>query len=628
MHRLENVEIARIFSEIADLLEISDGNPFRVRSFRRVAEVVRTLPEHVSAMLESGSLARVPGIGEGSLGRIREILETGTCSDHTELREAHPPGLLEMLRIEGMGPKTVKMVHRELGICSVDELEAAARAGHLAGLPRMGEKSQAKLLKAIAAHRQRSGRVLLGKALPVGLALLERLRAVPGVEQAELAGSCRRRVETVGDLDVLVAADESRAAMEAFVTAPEVLEVMLRGETKCSVRLTSGLQADLRVLSPGCFGAALHYFTGSKMHNIAIRDRGKRRGLRISEYGVFREADDTLLGGATEEEVFAAVGLPFIPPELRENQGEIEAAEEGRLPRLVQPADLRGDLHVHSNWTDGNASIEEMAEAARALGYQYLAITDHSRSLAMAGGLDEVRLAEQRREVREVEQRLGGPGLLSGIEVDILPDGSLDLPAEALAPLDWVVASVHSHFTLSEREMTERILRALRTGLVDCLGHPSGRLLGQRDAYPVDLERLIREAGRLGVAMELNAFPDRLDLDPLRCRRAKELGVPVAINTDAHATWHLAQRDFGIATARRGWLEPGDVLNAGPLEVVTERRRARLRRHGLQVPAVPAQRPAAGNITKSRESTKSTKSTKGTKSTRSSPRPRKAPPRG
>jgi DNA polymerase (family X) len=584
MNRLENADVSRIFSEIADLLELSDGNPFRIRSFRRVAQVIQTLPEHVSTMLEAGTLAKVPGVGEGSLDRIREILQTGTCGDHTELRKAHPPGLLDMLRIEGMGPKTVKLVYTELGISSVEELQAGALAGHLAKLPRMGEKSQAKLLKSIEAFRRHSGRVLLGKALPIGLALLERLRGVPGVVQAELAGSTRRRLETIGDLDVLVAADDYLPAMDSFATAPQVAEVMLRGETKCSVKLASGMQADLRVLSPKCFGAAMHYFTGSKMHNIAIRDRGKRRGLRISEYGVFREQDDTFLGGATEEEVFASVGLPFIPPELRENQGEIEAAEEGRLPKLIEMADLRGDLHVHSTATDGNASLEELAAAARELGYQYLAITDHSKALAMARGLDEARLAEQVREVRELEQKLGSLRLLAGIEVDILPDGSLDLAPEALASLDWVVASVHSHFNLTEEAQTERMLKAMQTGLVDCVGHPSGRLLGQRDAYPVNLDRVIREAVDLCVAMELNAFPDRLDLDALRCRRAKELGVPIAISTDAHAAWHLTQREIGIATARRGWLEARDVLNAGPWETITARRKDRMRRKGIAVP--------------------------------------------
>jgi len=576
--RLENQEVAAIFHEIADLLELGDGNPFRVRSFRRAAQVIQTLPEHVATMLEAGTLAKVPGIGEGILTRIKQIVETGDCTDHLELRKAHPPGLLEMLRIEGMGPKKVRLVFVELGIRTVDELEAAARAGHIAALPRMGDKTQANLLKAIEVFRRQTGRVRLGDALPQALALLEGLRAVREVQQAELAGSCRRLCETIGDLDLLVASEQSGPVMDGFAALPQVAEVMLRGETKCSVRLRSGLQVDLRVIPPACFGAALHYFTGSKMHNIAVRDRGKRRGLRISEYGVFKENTDERLGGATEQEIFASVGLPLIPPELRENQGEIEAAEEGRLPALIREQDLRGDLHVHTSWTDGTASVAEMVAAAAALGYSYVAITDHSRSLAMARGLDEARLAEQRDELRRAEESLGKLRVLAGLEVDILADGSLDLPLEALAQLDWVVASIHSHFNLPEPEMTARVLRALESGVVDCLGHPSGRLLGQRDPIAIDLDRVTREAAKLGVALELNSFPDRLDLDAPHCRQAKDLGVPIVVNTDAHATWHLANRQFGIATARRGWLEPRDVLNAGPLEAILERRRERLRR--------------------------------------------------
>jgi DNA polymerase (family 10) len=592
--RLENSDVAAVFSEMADLLELQDGNPFRIRSFRRAAQVIEALPEHVSTMLEAGTLREAPGVGEGTLARVREILERGDCADHAELRKAVPPGLLEMLRIEGMGPKKVRLVFTELGVRSIDELEAAAMQGHLAQLPRMGEKSQAKLLKAIEAHRRHVGRVLLSQALPQGMALRASLQQVPGALRVELAGSCRRRLETIGDLDLLVAAESSATIMDIFASLPQVSEVMLRGETKCAVRLASGLQVDLRVVSPRCFGAALHYFTGSKMHNIAIRDRGKRRGLRISEYGVFRDSTDELLGGATEEEIFAAVGLPYVPPELRENQGEIEAAEAGRLPRLVTEGDLRGDLHLHTNATDGTASAREMVEAAIALGYQYVAITDHSKAVAVAHGQDETRLAQQRADLRALEQELGALRILAGVEVDILADGTLDLAEAALAPLDWVVASVHSHFNLPEEQMTQRMIRAMESGVVDCIGHPSGRLLGHRDGYAVDLDRLIRAAERLGVAMELNAFPDRLDLDAPHCRQAKECGVPVAINTDAHAARHLAQREFGIATARRGWLEPSDVLNTGSAEAILSRRRDRMRGKQVARPApVPEEKDTA-----------------------------------
>ena len=573
----ENSEVAVIFHEMADMLEIIGENPFRIRAFRRAAQAIENLPEGVGTMLEKGTLARVPGIGSGIMGRVEQILETGDCEDHATLREEVGAGLLEMMRVEGIGPKTVKLVYTELGIQTVDGLEAAARQGHLAGLPRMGEKSQAKIIDAIAAYRRHTGRLLLGEALPQGMAIVEALGQEPAVEQIDLAGSSRRRRETIGDLDVLVGSTQATAVMDRFVALPQVNDVMLRGDTKCSVHLKQGgLQVDLRVVRPECFGAALHYFTGSKMHNIAIRDRGKRRGLRISEYGVFREGTDESIGGRTEEEVFAAVGLPFIPPELRENQGEIEAAEAGTLPRLIEDGDLRGDLHVHTDATDGTAPLEEMAEAGAALGFEYIAITDHSKALAMTQGLDEARLAKQVDLVREVEQRLGEIEILAGIEVDILPTGELDLSVAALRELDWVVASVHSHFKLSEEEQTARIIRAMESGVVDCIGHPTGRVLGQRDPYAVDLDRVIEAAARLGVALELNAFPDRLDLDPPHCRQAREVGVPVVVNTDAHAPGHLALREFGIYTARRGWLEPGDVLNTRPLSAIRAWREPRL----------------------------------------------------
>jgi DNA polymerase (family 10) len=572
----ENSKVAVIFHEMADMLDILGENPFRIRAFRRAAQAIENLPESVSAMADRGTLTKVPGIGSGIAGRIDQILASGDCEDHAALREQVGDGLLEMMRIEGVGPKTVKLVYNELRIQTVDQLEGAARDGHLAKLPRMGEKSQAKILEAIEAYRRHSGRVLLGQALPQGMAIVDALREHPAVERIDLAGSSRRRRETIGDLDVLVGSDDSTAVMDCFVTLEEVHDVMLRGDTKCSVHLESGLQVDLRVVRPESFGAALHYFTGSKMHNIAVRDRGKRKGLRINEYGIYREGSEDSLGGATEEEIFAAVGLPWIPPEIRENRGEIEAAEAGQLPELVEDGDLLGDLHVHTDFTDGTASVREMAEAAAALGMDYVAITDHSKALTVARGLDEERLAEQGKLIRQAEDEVGEIRLLTGIEVDILPDGRLDLELEALAELDWVVASVHSHFNLPEKEQTARIVKAMETGVVDCIGHPSGRLLGQRDPYLTSLDEVIQAAARLGVALELNAFPDRLDIDAIHCRQAREVGVPVVINTDAHSPAHLAQRQFGIYTARRGWLEAEHVLNtrSGPdLEAWIEARR-------------------------------------------------------
>jgi len=562
---MENNEVAAIFHEMAAILEIKGENPFRVRAFKRVAQAIETLPERASTMAAAGTLARVPGIGKGSQDRITEILTSGDCADHVELRASIPAGLLELARVEGLGPRTIALVYNELGVTSLDELEAAARGGQIATLPRMGEKSQAKLLTAVEAYRRQAGRVRIGDALPQGLALLEALGQHAAVQRIDLAGSSRRRRDTIGDLDLLVASDDAAAVMDCFVSRPAVADVMLRGETRCSVHLRGGLQADLRVVPAASFGAALHYFTGSKMHNIAIRDRAKRKGLRINEYGVFDEASGQQLGGATEEQIFAAVGLPFIPPELRENQGEIEAAAAGELPRLVSEQDLRGELHLHTDATDGKATLREMVAAAVALGHEYIAVTDHSRALTVTQGLDERRLREQVAMIRALEDELGSIRILAGIEVDIHADGTLDLDHDALRELDWVIASVHSHFNLPAQEQTRRLLAAVESGVVDCLGHPSGRILGHREGYPVDLDRVIRRAGELGLALELNGYPDRLDLDAQHCRQARDQGIPVAINTDAHATRQLAQRQYGVYTARRGWLEPRDVLNARPL---------------------------------------------------------------
>lgn len=575
MPELTNEAIARVFAKIADLMRIRGENSFRVRAFERSAEAVANLPEAAATMLERGTLAKVPGIGSGTLERLKEILATGTCGDLQALQEQLPAGLLELLEISGLGPKTVKLVYDELGIDSVDALEAAARAGHIAQLPRMGEKSQEKLLRAILGHRRRKGRTPLGQALPQGRALVEQLGALSAVERIDLAGSLRRRRDTIGDLDVLVATEAPEQVAEAFATLPQVREVIARGDTKCSVLLESGLQADLRVLALESYGAALHYFTGSQQHNIALRDRAKRRGLRVNEYGVFREADGTRLGGATEAEIFGAVGLPFIPPELRENHGEIEAAERGTLPVLVEQKDLRGDLHVHTSDSDGAADAEVMARAAAQIGLEYLAITDHSKAMIMARGLDEARVTAQGEQLRALAQLLG-IHILSGIEVDIVADGTLDLDRAVLAERDWVVASVHSHLEMPREQMTARVVRAMESGVVDCIGHPTGRIIGGREPYAVDVDALLEAARRTGVAVELNASPSRLDLDANHCRHARELGVPVVINSDAHAPAHLAWREYGIYTARRAWLEPANVLNTWPIERVVAWRRARL----------------------------------------------------
>jgi len=577
---VENAEVARVLAEIGDILELTGGNAFKVRAYRQAAQVVDTFPGRVADAWREGRLTELPGIGEGIAGKIGELVDTGECREHARLAAQVPHGVLEMLRLEGVGPKTVAAAWKRLGVTDLGGLEEACRSGRILEAPRMGAARVEAILGAIERHRRRGGRTPLHRALEHADALLERLRRVPGVLRAEAAGSLRRRKETVGDLDLLVSAEDAAAVVHAFARLPEAAEVLAEGPTKSTVRLRAGLQADLRVLPPGAFGAALHYFTGSKSHNIALRTRAVRMGLKLSEYGVF-DRRGRRLGGATEEEVFRSVGLPFIPPELREGTGEIEAAEAGRLPRLVEESDLLGDLHVHSDASsDARSTLEELAEAGRHLGRRYLAITDHSR--ARPRGLDAARLARVSAAVRGLDRRLGGrPHLLAGIEVDILPSGALDLPGEALAALDLVVAGVHARFRDSAEKNTERIARALRSGLVHVLAHPTGRVIGTRDAYALDLARTLEVARESGVALEVNAMPERLDLTDVGCRMAREAGVPVVISTDAHNATQLANLRYGVWVARRGWLEAKDVWNALPLAELRRRLARRTSRKAL-----------------------------------------------
>ena len=567
---MENVEIARVLSEIADVLELTSGNPFKVRAYRRAAQVVDLHPGHIADLWRSGELAELPGIGAHISAKIGELVDTGECREHARLVAEVPAGVVEMLRLEGLGPKTVEAIWKGLGVTDVSALEDACRSGRILDAPRVGPTRAKAILASIERHRARSGRMPLHRALEYAEAILARLRAVQGVQRAEAAGSLRRRKATVGDLDLLVAADVAAPVVAAFAVLPGISEVTSQGPTKASVRLRAGIQADLRVLPTGSFGAALHYFTGSKSHNIALRTRAMKMGLKLSEYGVF-DRHGRRLGGADETEVFRAVGLPFIPPELREGTGEIEAAEAGRLPRLVEEEDVLGDLHVHSRMSsDGRSDLAQLAKAARKLGRRYIAITDHSRSRPL--GLDAARLVEHAAVIRALDVRLRGrPHLLAGIEVDVLPSGALDLPDDALAELDWVVASIHSRFSDPEPANTGRIIRALRSGVVHVLGHPSGRQLGTRDGYPLDLDRVLEVARSEQVALEVNAMPERLDLTDVGCRAAKAAGVPVVISTDAHDATHLENLRYGVWVARRGWLEAKDVLNTLPLEELRRR---------------------------------------------------------
>jgi DNA polymerase (family 10) len=564
---MTNAAIARILVEMADICEIRGDNAFKIRALRNAAQAIETLPHDLSAMARSEDAAKrlreIPGIGAGIAQKIVEICETGDCREHRDLLVEFPPTLLELLSIDGVGPKKARLFHDALGVKTLDDLERAAREGKIRDLPKMGARTEEKILKSIAEHKARAGRWLLSQAEEVVERLLALARSVPGVRRVEAAGSFRRRRETVGDIDLLATCDDPTALMARFAAAGAVIGT---GGTKTSIRLSSGLQCDLRIVPEESFGAALYYFTGSKAHNIAARTMAVRRGLTVNEYGVFRALPDGSPGeriaGRTEEEVFAAIGLPWIPPELRENRGEIEAALEGRLPRLIAPGDLRGDLHMHTTETDGTASIEDMARAALACGHGYCAITEHSKALAFTNGLDESRLAAHAARIREVDRRMGGRiRVLAGIEVDILADGALDLAHDALHALDIVIASVHSRFDMPREEMTERIVRAIESGAADAIGHPTGRILLRREPYPLDMERVMRAARARGVALEVSAYPDRLDLNDVHCRLAKEMGVKLLIDTDAHAPSHLALQRFGVDTARRAWLEKEDVLN-------------------------------------------------------------------
>jgi DNA polymerase (family 10) len=577
---VDNADLARAFFELADLVELAGQPAYKVRAFRAAGRAIETLSSPCSDLLAQGRLLDVPGIGQGSVRRIQELLEHGKLAEIEGLRRNAPPALAEMMRVDGMGPKTADLVYRTLGIGTLDDLEAAARAGRLRELPRFGARREERVLRGIAAFRRASGRLKLTQAYPHGEWIVAQLKGRPDILRMELAGTIRRRRDTVGDIDVLVAAraEDAPAIMAAFTGLPGLLDVLACGESRASVRLREGVQADLRVVPPESWGAALHYFTGSKEHNVAIRSLAVRRGLKISEYGVFDD-EGRRLGGQDESEIFAAVGLPWIAPELRENRGEIEAAAQGQLPRLVEVGDVQGDLHMHTRETDGRSTLEEMALAARAAGRRYIAITDHSQALAMARGLDPERLRAQGRVIQALNDQLGGnPVVLRGIEADILPDGSVDLGNEVLAGLDWVIASVHSQFGLPRAEQTRRVVRALESGVVDCLGHPTGRLIGRREPYEIDLEAVLAAAQRTGAAVECNSFPDRLDLCDVHLRMARDVGVPVVINTDSHATTHLVAIQYGVWTARRGWLEASHVANTLPLPAFLDRFRDHHRR--------------------------------------------------
>ncbi len=561
---IHNSDVADIFTQIADLLEIQGANVFRVRAYRNAARTVGGLSQSVEDLVaRNEDLTRLPGIGKDLAEKIQEIVKTGRTGILEELKGKLPPGLSDLMKIGGLGPKRVKILHEKLHIADLSSLKKAAAGKKISKLPGFGEKTEQAITKELERVSGEEKRIRISVAEEIAQSLSEYLRKSKGIKDITVAGSYRRGKETVGDLDILATSGKGSDIMERFVAYGDVERVLSKGETRSSVLLRTGVHVDLRVVPEVSYGAAMHYFTGSKAHNIAVRTLGVKKGLKINEYGVFKGS--RRIAGKTEEEVFRSVGLPFIPPELRENEGEIEAAMRGELPGLLRLQEIRGDLHVHTNVTDGRDTLKEMAGAAKRLGYQYLAITEHSRHVTVARGLKPEGLAKR---IKEIERFNADSDILvlKGIEVDILEDGSLDLPDDILSELDLTVCAVHYKFNLSREKQTERIIRAMDNPCFNILAHPTGRLINERRPYEVDMERIIRAAKERGCFMELNAHPLRLDLRDADCRMAKEIGVKVVISTDAHSTDDLALMRFGVLEARRGWLEAGDVLNTGSWE--------------------------------------------------------------
>ncbi len=561
---VHNIDIANIFDEIADFLEIEDENPFRIRAYRNAARTVRGLGSELKDMVAAGEdLTELPGIGKELAAKIHEMLETGTVNALVKLQQRIPQSVTEILKLPHLGPKRVRVLYHDLKIKDLQQLSEAARQGRIRTLEGFGEKIEKAILEAVEVRAQKEKRFMIAEAAHTVDSLIDYLKKVPGVNNVVAAGSYRRARETVGDLDILVTARKTSPLMDRFVKYDEVAEVLAKGTTKSSVLLRCGLQVDVRLVEQSSFGAALQYFTGSKDHNIAIRRLGQQRGLKINEYGVFRF--EKRVAGRTEQSVYRALDLPLIPPELRENRGEIEAARDKHLPDLIEHQDLKGDLHMHTHMTDGRNSLKEMALAARKHGLEYIAITEHSDRLKVAGGLDPPRLMQQIEEIERLNDALKGITILKGIEVEILEDGSLDLGDTVLSRLDLVVGTVHSYFGLAQEKQTERILRAMDHRYFSMLAHPTGRLLNEREAYQIDMARIIHKAADRGCFLELNANPRRLDLYDIYCQIAKEQGVLVSINSDAHSVNDFNYLALGVAQARRGWLEKGDVLNTRSL---------------------------------------------------------------
>ncbi len=568
---MDNKAIANVFYETADLMEINGDDSFRIRSYRRAAEALEDLPEQVSTLIcEPKRLLEIPGIGKGMAANIQDLCRSGKLGIHQELLQKYRPSMLELLKIQGLGPKTIALLWSAFQVSDVAGVEKLAREGKLRELPRLSEKSEQKILKAIENYRRITGRFLLDEADRTAEKLTEHLKHISGIEKITPAGSLRRGRETVGDLDMLITGpccvdDQQRARLiEEILRFPGIQEVLAKGDNKVSFKLRSGMQVDVRTLPPESYGAAMQYFTGSKNHNVTLRQRALKMGFTLSEYGLFRLDNNQRVAGATEEEIYGKLKLDWIPPELRESCGEIEAAAEHKLPNLITLPDIRGEVHMHTVETDGKCTIDEMAGAAKERGYKYIAITDHSKNLAFANGLDDKRALEHIARIGAANDQIRGITVMAGVEVDILADGEPDLSDDVLEQMDVVVASVHSAFNQEAQQMTDRLLRALSNKNVSILGHPTGRLLLRRDAYAFDMDVVLKAARENKVAMELNAYPDRLDLNDMHLRMARERGVKIVINTDAHHTSHFEKIKYGILQARRAWLTPSDVLNTLP----------------------------------------------------------------
>ncbi len=571
MRKLKNLELSRIFEQIARILKIKGENPFKIRAYEKITLVLENLPIDIETIYRQGGLNNIPGVGTGIAKKIEEFLTTGKLEYYEKLKETIPSGVIELLDISEVGPKTAKLLYEQLDVDNIEKLEKAVKEHQIKDLPGMGEKSETNILRGIELYKRRKERFLLGLALPLAEEIVENLSQLKETEKINFAGSLRRKEETIGDIDILVTSQKPEKIMKTFTSLPQVKEILAEGPTKSSVITKDDIHVDVRVVEPISFGAALQYFTGSKAHNIKLRELALKRNLKINEYGIFDVKTDRRIAGEREEEIYQILNLPFIPPELREDRGEIEAAQENKLPKMIEYSQIRGDLHLHTKWSDGAHTIRQMAEAAKKRGYKYIAITDHSQSLKFAGGLTEERLREQVELIQRINRELSDFTILTGIEVDIKSDGSLDFSDEILSKLDVVIAAIHSGFKQESKIITERIIKAMQNRFVNIIAHPTGRLLGYRESYQVDINEMMEVATETGTIFEINAYPERLDLNDVYCRMAKDKGVQLAIETDAHSADGLATMDLGVAVARRGWLEEKDIINTLPLDKLLQR---------------------------------------------------------